>query len=235
MRPAAPNGSTSSPRCRASNDQRHPRQRDAVAGQRRLHLLVGEVEVEPAPRLQVGMALRGRASGASSGTRCSAGRRLPRPGCAAPGRPAVASGGAVPSWICSQRPRLTTGVRVSSNMCTRARRHLRRAEVAQGEVELRVVEVGDARRAPRRGCRCRDARAGTPRSAAAARASRTRRRWSTLTRRPAARAADLPDAARRAWRARARPRAAASARRARSARAACRARRGPRRARPRGP
>ena len=69
-------------------DERHARQRDAVAGERGLHLLVGEVEVEPALRLERRPGRGRRASGASSGTRCWRGRRLPRAACGGRGRPA---------------------------------------------------------------------------------------------------------------------------------------------------
>ena len=49
----------------------------------------------------------------------------------------LASGGALPSRICSQRPRLTTGVSVSSNMCTAAGGHLRRVAGSAGRGRAR--------------------------------------------------------------------------------------------------
>ncbi len=66
-------------------DERQPRQGDALAGERGLHLLVGVVEIEPALRLQAGLALAVEPVAPADVGRAS-GCRPPRPGCARPGR-----------------------------------------------------------------------------------------------------------------------------------------------------
>ena len=158
--------------------QRQPRQRHALAGQRGLDLLVGEVQVDPAPRLELRRRRAAAASAASSGTRRSAASSSSSSSVCRARSAGAFSGGACPAAACSTSRGLITGVSTSPNSLRRARRRVLGAGSSAARDRARGRRDRPARRWPRCGCRCPDARSGRAAGAAAATATRTTRRSS---------------------------------------------------------
>jgi len=112
----------------------------ALSGQRRLHLLVGEVQVQPARRLESGHAVLAQPMAPARNSALDGGR-LPQAACGRrdrPARPAMAPGRA---RACSAKARPTTGVTTSPNsrVAPPARR---RGGNSATRGRCRIVEVG---------------------------------------------------------------------------------------------
>jgi hypothetical protein len=140
--------------------QRHARQRHALAGQRRLDLLVGEVQVDPAPRLQPGGRVQAQpvapaqVFGAGALVVFLQQRLTGQVG----GSPAARQRG-------PRSAGLTTGVRISSNSGSASAGTWSACARSAARSRSPGRRGRRSRRAPRRGCRPRGAGAGSPAAA----------------------------------------------------------------------